>query len=366
MTEFFHNFISFILVLSIIVFIHEFGHYYIAKINNIKIDVFSIGFGKEIVGWTDKSGTRWKISMLPFGGYVKMFGDYGPASIIDAEKAANMTEEEKKQSFHHKPLSVKALVVAAGPAANFLLAIVIIASFFVISGKEYTPPIVEIIQEDSPALKAGFKVNDKILQIDETDIKSFKDIERAVNDSKLHKLKFLIQRNDEDVVIEVMPNVKIVKDMFDNEVEKKLVGIGSTNIEYEKLGILEAVRLATYETYFISKMTLKGIGEMIIGTRSSEDVGGAIRIAKYSGMVVKYGVKSFFWFIAILSINLGIINLFPISMLDGGHLFFYAIEAVFGKEISVKIQKYSLRIGIILILSLTIFTFINDIRYLLK
>jgi regulator of sigma E protease len=361
---FFYNTASFIVIMSVIVFIHEFGHYYIAKISGVKIETFSIGFGREIFGWNDKSGTRWKISLLPMGGYVKMFGDVNPASAPDTDKINAFTESEKKIAFHTKPLSIKAAIVAAGPIANFVLAIVIMAFMFNHYGKPTTLSQVSAVSENSAASEAGILPGDVITQMDSEKVDSFADIQRIISLNTGTPVAISLKRHEEVINVVAIPKFSEREDLFGNKIKSPMLGIASNEISYQKLGIGESIGEAFTETYHISAGTLKAIGQMILGQRSAKEISGPIGIAKYSGQSFDKGAATVFWFMVVLSINLGLINLFPIPVLDGGHLMYYAIEALRGKPMADKIQQYGFKIGIALVLTLAIFAIFNDIRNL--
>ncbi|MFN7038265.1 MAG: RIP metalloprotease RseP [Alphaproteobacteria bacterium] len=360
----FHNIISFLVIISVIVFIHEFGHYIAAKSFGVKINIFSIGFGKELVGWNDKSGTRWKICAIPMGGYVKMHGDENAASMPDEELLSNLTEAEKKDSFHAKPLYAKALVVSAGPIANFILAIVLLTFIFNVYGKAVVLPIIDQIQENSSAQKAGLNIGDEIISINNNPIKVFSDIERIIFENPNQALNFEIKRADSILHIPIIPHLTETKDSFGNKITVPRVGIISRKFEIQKFSVINSLMMATKETYMLSKATINAIGQMITGKRGTEELGGPISIAKYSGQSVKSGFITVLWFIILLSINLGLINLMPIPILDGGHLLFYAIEAIKGSPLSQRIQQYSFRIGLVIVLSLMAFSTFNDIKKL--
>ena len=364
LNNFFYNGAAFIFVLTIIVFIHEFGHYYIAKLSGVKIEVFSIGFGKEIFGWNDKSGTRWKVCWIPAGGYVKMFGDVNPASAPDSDKIKNFTEEEKKLAFHSKPLFKKAAIVAAGPIANFVLAIAIITYFFSFYGKSTTLPQISSIAENSAAEKAGLLKGDLITSIDGTSVKSFSDIQRLISINTGTPIEITVNRSNKKISTTATPTMVTSEDIFGNQSKKALLGVSSNEISYEKLSIIEAVPAAFTETYQISASTLKAMKQMIFGERSLKEISGPIGIAKYSGQASKKGVETLLWFITILSINLGLINLFPIPILDGGHLLYYFVEAIRGKPMADKFQEIGFKIGMALLATLIIFAVFNDIRNL--
>ncbi len=359
-----YNFFSFVFIISVIVFIHEYGHYIVAKISGVKIEVFSIGFGPEICGINDRSGTRWKLSALPFGGYVKMFGDVDPSSAPDNDKIATFSEEDKKHAFHTQPLSIKAAVVAAGPIANFILAIVILTGFYTAYGKPVTLPEISVVMEESAAAEAGIEVGDVITSIDGQEIESFGDIQRIVSINTGTPLSFIVKRGELEEVLRVTPHMKEREDIFGNIVKAPLIGIASESVSYRDLHAGNAFVEAVGETYFISTATLKAIGQMIVGERGVEELSGPLRIAKYSGQSVEQGMSTILWFMVILSVNLGLINLFPIPVLDGGHLLYYIIEAVRGKPMADKMQEWGFRVGIALVLSLAIFSTFNDLRHL--
>lgn len=364
LTQFLHYTASFIIVLSVIVFIHEYGHYIVAKLSGIKIEVFSIGFGKELVGWNDKSGTRWKISLLPLGGYVKMFGDIDPASAPDTEKINHFTEEERKIAFHTKPLGIKAAVVAAGPIANFLLAIVLMTFFFSFLGKPTNNAQINVVMAGSAAEAAGLKDGDLITHLDGITVKTFTDVQRMVALNTGTPIAITFQREGVEATITVTPTMHERQDIFGNTVKSPMLGISSTSITYEKLNVPNAFTAAIVETYNISASTLTAIGQMLIGQRSPKEISGPIGIAKYSGQSAEKGIETLLWFITVLSINLGLINLFPIPVLDGGHLLYYAVEAIRGKPMADRIQQIGFKIGIALVATLAIFAIINDLRNL--
>lgn len=360
LSHIFSNILPFLVVLSIIVFIHEFGHYIVAKLCGVKVEAFSIGFGKEICGWNDKSGTRWKISWLPLGGYVKMFGDINPASAPDP-KLQFMNEDEKKQAFHYKSLWKKALIVAAGPFANFVLAVAIMTAMFTYYGKAYNTTEVGTVLEGSVAAKEGLRQGDRIISIDGSKVESFADISRIVSLHPEIALEFIYQRDGKDITKMITPALVEQKDLFGNKSKIGRLGIGSTKTEQRVLHVGEAFSTSITEVYNISASTFTAIGQMITGHRGTEDLGGPIRIAQYSAQAYKQGVVAVLWLMVILSVNLGLVNLFPIPMLDGGHLMYYAIEAVRGKPMAQTFQEYGFRFGLLLLLGFFVFVTINDI-----
>jgi regulator of sigma E protease len=350
---------AFLFILTVIVFFHELGHYALARRNGVRVEVFSIGFGPEIFGWTAKSGTRWKVSLLPLGGYVKMFGEGATTGSGDEER--ELTEDEKKVSFHHKRLGQRAQVVAAGPIANFVLAIIILAGLFMTVGQRYTPAEVGKIVAGSAAAVAGFKPGDKITAIDGTNIERFEEVQRIVRMAPGQTLSMTVNRNGQVVTLRAVPKRSEIVDRFGNRSEIGLLGISRTGTGYKKHGPVSAVSEAVSETWRLSAFTLQAVGQMIMGNRSAEDLGGPIRIAQMSGQVAEVGLSSVFWFLAVLSINLGLINLFPVPMLDGGHLMFYGLEAVRGRPISERVMEIGFRIGLGLVLTLFVFVTFQDL-----
>lgn len=358
------NILSFVLVLTVIVFVHEFGHFWVARRAGVKVEVFSIGFGKELFGFNDKYGTRWKFCLIPMGGYIKMFGDKNAASQEDGSLIKSLSKKERQMAFSCKSLKVKSAIVAAGPAANYLFSAIIFSFFFFIYGyPSVTSRITEVI-EGSPASQAGIYPGDIISVINDKSVNSFDDI-RNIMALNLGEDVYIKVNGQENYKI-ITPRKTIEKDDLGNEVVSYKLGIATNNIIMEEQNIFSATKLAIFECYNLSVMTLKSLGQMITGTRSSKELGGPIKIAQYSAKSMEAGIKSLLWFMALLSVNLGLINLFPIPVLDGGHLLIYIVEASFGKKIACKIQDYGFQIGIILLLMLTIFVTLNDLGVLLK
>ena len=359
--------LPFLVLILVVVFIHEYGHYYFAKRYGVGVTDFSIGFGKEIFGWNDKSGTRWKICWIPLGGYVKFFGDRNVYSQADQEKILEQyNEEDRKKLFVLKPLYQRALIVFGGPLANFLLALVIFFSIFTFIGKDFTPAVINEVQKDSPALEGGLKQNDIILEIDGNSVKSIMDVSKYITMSTDEIIDFKVKRSYEELIFKIKPDLVQGEDNLGNKVKKRIVGIklGAYNneINHVKLGPAQAIYYATYEVYYVSISSLKYIGNMILGKADTSQLGGPIRIAKISGQVAEFGVLAFISMMAYISISLGLINLFPIPMLDGGHLMFYTFEKILGKPLSQKTQEGFFRIGMFLLLSLMFFTTFNDLR----
>lgn len=365
-----HYLLSFVIVLTVIVFVHEFGHYIVARLCGVKIETFSIGFGRELVGFTDKAGTRWKIALWPLGGYVKMFGDAGAASTPDDDKLENMSEAEKKISFHYQPLAKKAAIVIAGPVANFLLTITVFTLFIFTIGLMSTEPVVGGVLKNSPAAEAGIKKGDRVLKVDKDTIKRFDEIANHMLTNIGNDVKLVIERGGKQIEMTIQPRMYEDKDALGNQAKRPLIGIRSQKITYEDVGIGTAVWEATKRTYNLCASSLKVMGQMIRGERSADELKGPVGIAKLSGEVTQQGdtlsetARMVLWFIALLSCNLGLVNLFPVPMLDGGHLAYYAVEAVRGRPMAERFQEYGYRFGVVVIATLMAFTLFNDIKQL--
>jgi regulator of sigma E protease len=359
-----HYLLPFVVVLGIVVFVHEFGHFIVARLCGVKVETFSIGFGHEIYGWNDRHGTRWKIAWLPLGGYVKMFGDSDPASSGVDEKAATFTEEEKKVAFYSQRVFKRFAIVGAGPAGNYLFAILVLAGLFLVVGQPYTPPVVETVIDNSVAQQAGFKTGDRILSIDGNTMESFEDIKRAVALNMGVQVNIAFERDGVRRSIPVTPEVVRMTDRLGGEHVLGRLGITSSQQAYRDLPPLKALQEAVKEAWGLSIGTLKGVGQMIIGVRGTDELGGPIRIAEMSGKVAREGFAAFVWFLAVISVNLGLINLFPIPLLDGGHLAFYLAEGVRGRPLNERTQEYGSRVGLLLVVSLMLFATWNDLVHL--
>lgn len=356
-----HNLFSFIVILSVIVFIHEFGHYFVARLCKIKVEEFSIGFGKEIFGFNDKNGTRWKFCILPFGGYVKMFGDKNPASIADNSKIKEFTQEEKKVSFYFQNVYKRIAVVSAGPIANFLLCIFLLTIIFRIQGLTTTLPIVDQLSKDGAAQEAGVEVGDRIIKINDKEIIDFDEVKSSIVSNGDKPMNFIIQRQNQIIEIDIAPKITLSKNIFGEDHKIPLIGIGSSQFQYQKLGLGASFVHANIETYNLSMAVLKAVGELITGQRSIKELSGPVKIAKYSGKSMSAGLIMVLWFTAMISVNLGVANLLPIPVLDGGHLFYYVIEAIKGKPLSEKVQQHGFQFGFAILLTLMLFTTYNDI-----
>ena len=359
--------IPFLILILVVVFVHEYGHYYFARKYGVGVTDFSIGFGKELFGWNDKSGTRWKICAIPLGGYVKFFGDRNVYSQSDHQEILEKyNEEEREKLFILKPLYQRVLIVFGGPLANFLLALVIFFSIYTFVGKDFTPAVINEVQKDSPAMMGGLKNQDVILEIDGNEVKSIMEVSKFITMSTGDFINFKVKRSYDELILKVKPNMIEGEDGLGNKINKRMVGIklGAYNneVKHVKLGPAQALYHAAHEVYYVSTASLKYIGGMILGKADTSQLGGPIRIAKISGQVATFGVLAFISMMAYISISLGLINLFPIPMLDGGHLMFYAFEKVLGRPLSQKTQEGFFRIGLFMLLSLMFFTTFNDLR----
>lgn len=357
--------VPFLIVLTIVVFFHELGHFLVARWNKVKVEAFSVGFGPELFGFNDKHGTRWKLSAIPLGGYVRFFGDADAASTPDFQRAEAMTEEERQGSFLHKTVGQRAAVVAAGPIANFILAIVIFSLSFMFLGRFVSEPVVSSVVEGSAAEAAGFMPGDVVISISGTPIETFSDIPRIVAPNPERELVVIVRRDENQIELPVVPKRETVKDRFGNENEIGVIGIRNNVNEASgrvvKSGPVEAVGDAVGETWFIISSTMHYLKDIVIGHQSADQLGGPIRIAKVSGEVSTLGWGALINLAAVLSVSIGLLNLFPVPMLDGGHLVFYAIEAVRGRPLGEKAQDIGFRIGLSLVLMLMVFATWNDI-----
>ena len=359
--------LPFLFVLTVVVFFHELGHFLVARWCNVTVRVFSIGFGPEIFGFYDKKGTRWRFSWIPLGGYVKFLGDENAASVPDQDAMHELSEQERKGAFHLKPLAQRAAVVAAGPIANFLLAIIIFAFMFTFVGQRQTLPIVDAVQPESAAAEAGFKAGDRVVSIDGEPIETFGEMQRIVSVSADKKLTVVVKRDGADVTLNPTPRTDVTSSAF-GTVRRGLLGIRRSASQddwvLKKYDPLTSVWLGTKETYFVIDRTLDFLYKFVTGRENADQLGGPIRIAQVSGQVAAAGFFALLNLTAILSVSIGLINLFPIPMLDGGHLLFYSIEAVRGRPLSETSQEIGFRIGLALVLMLMIFATWNDLIHL--
>lgn len=360
--------VSFLFVLTIIVFVHELGHFLVARWCGVAVKVFSIGFGPEIVGFYDSYGTRWKISAIPLGGYVKFLGDESEAGGTDRATLERLSEEEREHAFANKGVGARAAIVAAGPLANFLLAIVVFTTIFSIYGRQVTEARVDAVLADSAAEAAGFQPGDLVLSIDGTQIGSFSDLQRIVAVSADTELHFVVERDGREMSLTATPERQEVEDRFGNVQRVGRLGISRSttaeNVTTERFPLPHAAMLAVGETWFVIKQTITAMVGIVSGRESTDQLGGPIRIAQMSGQIATLGIVPLINFVALLSIGIGLINLFPIPMLDGGHLVFFAVEAARGRPLSERAQDISFRIGFVAVVMLMIFATWNDIIHL--
>ncbi len=348
----------FLVVLTPLVFVHEWGHYWVARRNGVRVETFSVGFGRELFGITDKSGTRWKFSLIPFGGYVKMFGQ---SDLGLDDDGTPLTAEEEAVSFHHKRLGQKAAIVAAGPIANIVFAILIFAISYSIIGQPFTPARVSEVNPDSAAAEAGFQPGDLFIEVAGRKVARFEEVQQLV---RLHPgipIVVVVERGDQEVTIPVTPSVETFTDALGDEQRIGLLGVRGTEREFQRHGPIESVWQALRETGRLTSVTVTAIGQMFSGDRSARELGGPVRIAQMSDTAASAGISALIVFAAFLSINLGLINLLPIPLLDGGHLLFYAYEVVFRRPPHPWIIDFGLKIGLVLVLGLMLFATFNDL-----
>jgi regulator of sigma E protease len=356
--------VPFLFVLTIVVFFHELGHFLVARWAGVKVLTFSIGFGPELIGFNDRSGTRWKLAAIPLGGYVKFYGDDNAASVPDQEAIGQMTEAERRDSFFYKSVPKRAAIVAAGPIANFILAIVIFAGVFTLYGKQASPARVDTVQPGSAAEAAGFKPADLILTINGKTVETFTDMQRIVSAAAGEVLIIEIDRGGVRSTLQATPKLTEIKDNFGNVHRMGVLGITGAREPPVPVNPLAAIKLGVDETWFVIDRTLSYIGGVVVGKESADQLGGPIRIAQVSGQVATAGFVALIHLAAVLSISIGLLNLFPIPLLDGGHLLFYAIEAIRGRPLSERAQEYGFRFGLAVVLLLMIFATYNDLLHL--
>lgn len=354
--------LGFLLVLPIIIIVHEFGHFLFARLTGVKVEAFSIGFGKELIGWNDKKGTRWRISLIPLGGYVRLFGqaDTPQEEGKELKKAKKLSKEEQKVHFEHKKLYQKFLIVFAGPLFNFLFTYLIFVLMFTLNGKPEIKNIVGNVMKDTPAAEAGIKKDDRIAAVNNQETKTFDEIKKQVSLSQKEgkkEISLKLQRKQSFI------NVKLTPDM---KTGTPLIGIASSpeSVIVKKIGFFESLKVAAVEIKEGTVQITKGLWSIITGKQSPKKLGGIIRIAEISGDALKAGFVSFIFFMATLSLHLGILNLLPIPVVDGGHLVFFIIEGLIRRPIPDKIKEKLLMAGLFMLLSLLVLTFYNDITRL--
>lgn len=358
--------LAFLLVLGPLVLVHELGHYLVGRLFGVKAEAFSIGFGKELAGWTDKRGTRWKLSALPLGGYVQFAGDMNAASQPDGKSLEGLTAEERRYVFHGKPLWQRALIVLAGPLTNLVVAILIFASFNYLYGKVVASPVIAAFAETSSARDAGLRIGDRIVAVDGQAISRFDELREKVIPYPGHTIAVRAERAGQRIEVKVPIASRIDRDQFGNESRIGLIGVAAGKVQIEPVGAIEAVVLAGDQSLGVMRMMVTGIKQIVVGERSVKELGGPIKIAKFSGERLSLGWPEFVYFAALISINLAFINLLPIPALDGGHLAFYAAEAVRRKPLGARSQEWAFRTGLAFVLALMLFVTINDLASLLR
>jgi regulator of sigma E protease len=354
--------LPFLVALTILVFFHELGHFWVARLAKVRVEVFSVGFGAELFGWNDKAGTRWKIGVIPLGGYVKMFGQSDLPGDEDEDQPP-LTDKEKAVSFQHKTLAQRTAIVAAGPIANFLLSVVLIACLMATFGAARPYAGVGEMMPGSAAAEAGFKAGDRIVSIDGEAVEWFSDLVRIVSVQPEMLLKIKVRRGDDEFVLTATPKRHQQLGAEGKTVEIGLLGVryDPQQMHYERQNPLMAVWLGIQQTASLTEKTLSFLGQVISGRQGTEGIGGPLRIVQYAGITFQSGIENFILFLAVLSINLGLINLFPIPILDGGHLLFFAVEAIRGRPLGPQAQEYGFRFGLILVLILMVFVTWNDL-----
>jgi regulator of sigma E protease len=353
--DFIRSAAAFVVVLGVLVFVHELGHYLAARWRGVRVETFSIGFGQAITSWTDRSGTVWKLAWLPLGGYVKLHGQERPQDVAEDVRARWIPG----QTFHDKTVLSRAIVVAAGPIANFALAMVLFAALFIAIGEPVALPVVGAVLPDSAAARAGLMVNDRIVSIAGNSIGTFEDLQHSVTMHPGETLKMNIRRDGADQQLDVTTESR---DSGGRKVG--LLGIRGGAVEYRHVSVPAALLGGMTQTWTITKETFTGLAQMISGTRGTEELGGPLRIAQLSGQVAQLGLASLVSFIAVLSVNLGLINLFPVPVLDGGHLVFYLAEALRGRPLPQRAQEYGFRAGLAFLACLFVFATWNDLTHL--
>jgi len=362
LADFWDYVVVFLAIITAIVFVHEMGHYLVARANGVRVETFSIGFGPELFGRTARSGTRWKVSLLPFGGYVRMYGDTeGPGDAAD--KLATMSPEERAVAFRTKKVHQRAAIVVAGPVANFVFGIVLLAVIFALYGQPRTLPLIGDVQAGSAAEAAGLKPGDKIRVANGETVATFQDLQRIVRLTVGGPVRLDLERGGAPLTITVQPHINEVTDVFGDKQRVPVLGVmappdATTVVHHSPLSALEA---ATVETGQIVSATLTGVGQMLSGRRNSDELSGPLGIAKRAGQAARLGIGGVLFFAVYISINLGLVNLFPIPLLDGGHLLFYVIETALGRPLGPRAQEYGFRVGLLLVLALMILATGNDL-----
>lgn len=361
--------VPFLLVLTLLVFVHEMGHYLVGRWSGIRILAFSVGFGPELFGYTDKHGTRWKFCAIPLGGYVKFFGDEDAASVPDYSRLEQYSAEDRDRTFLGAKLWKRAATVAAGPIANFILAIAIFAVLFTVYGKPVADPVVAEVKENSAAAKAGVLPGDLLVAIDGAHVTTFDDVRRYVSIRPETPITIQIKRKGELLDLPMVPERTEITDQFGNKMELGIIGIVTNqetgNFRLETFGPLEAVGQGAVESWHIVTGTFNYLANLVTGRMKADQLGGPIRVAQASGQMATIGIAAVLQLAAVLSVSIGLLNLMPVPVLDGGHLMFYAVEALRGKPVGPRTQDVAFRIGFAMVLMLMVFATWNDISSLL-
>jgi len=353
----------FLVLLTVLVFVHEYGHYIVARWCGVRVEVFSIGFGPELIGRYDKHGTRWKISAIPLGGYVKMFGQ--GANLLEGEAGKAMSAEDRKVAFDYKSVWRRMAIVVAGPVANYLFAALIFSVIFAVHGKDVTAPVVGEAMAGSAAAEAGFQSGDRIVSLNGRSIDDFNDIAEFVQLNLDQEIAIAFERDGAVQTVNVRPTITTEKDALGNDVRLGRLGIKAAGkSDRIDLGVGQAVYQGVARVFDVSALMLKGVWQIVTGVRPADELGGVLRIGYLSGEIAQIGLWSLVSFAAMLSVNLGLVNLFPIPLLDGGHLTYYAIEAARGKPLGERTQEWGFRIGIAFVLGLMLFATWNDLVFL--
>ena len=349
---------AFLFVVTIVVFFHELGHFFVARLFGVTVEAFSLGFGKEVIGFTDRKGTRWKLSWLPFGGYVKFLGDQDASSKPDTEALKNLPASARANALHLKPLWQRALVVAAGPLANFVLAIAIFTGVAMTQDRPVDPPTVQSVVVGSAAEAAGFKAGDVIRTVNGDHIDEFLSFQDMVMSSPGKAFHVVVNRGGQQVALDVTARAEQLKQI---DGSSQTVGRIGLEAKIGPIGFGRAVKLAVYQTWDVVSGTLSYVGQMISGHQSSRELRGPIGIATLSGQVAQFGIMALLGLTALISISIGLLNLFPIPVLDGGHLLYYGCEAVLGRPLGEKAQEVGFRVGLALVLGLMLLATFNDL-----
>lgn len=360
--------LPFLFVLVIVVFVHELGHYLVGRWCGIGAKVFSVGFGPELAGFTDRRGTRWRLSWIPLGGYVKFVGDMNATSMPERHEDPTLSPQEREQAFQYKSVGRRAATVFAGPFANFVFAVAIFTAIFSVYGRGVADPVVSEIRPGSVAEQVGMQPGDRFVSLDGIDVKQFADVQRYVSVRSGYPIEMVMERDGEMLSFEVTPERLEIEDRFGNKIEQGIIGVLNNRQtgghRVEKYGIGESLVMAVTETGYIIKRTGGYIGGIFSGREKPDQIGGPIRVAQMSGQVATLGIVALLNLAAILSISIGLLNLLPVPILDGGHLLFYLFEALKGKPVSENTQEYGYRIGFGLILGLMVFATWNDLTSL--